>query len=50
MVERVINCSIGKGKSGWPESNRRPLAPQASTLNHLRYSPILYSQGTTGAI
>jgi mRNA interferase MazF len=28
-------------KSGWADLNRRPLAPQASTLNQLRYSPIL---------
>jgi hypothetical protein len=29
-----------KEKSGWAELNRRPPAPQAGTLNQLRYSPI----------
>jgi hypothetical protein len=26
--------------SGWPDSNRRPLAPKASALAKLRYSPV----------
>src|SRR5512136_1705731 len=36
-------------ESGWADLNRRPLAPQASTLNQLRYSPIRPPESITRA-
>ncbi len=31
---------VKRRQSGWPDSNRRPLAPKASALTKLRYSPM----------